>query len=180
MILLFEGVDKSGKSSLLNDFCQYLISQQINFDEFKNKIKPEGKVEMSIGRTAGIYLGAYQLASNKHYPVLFDRSHITEVVYSSRRGYEALDYFDWLSYEEKQNDMLLVYTSAPVSVIKKRFEQDAEDYIKPEEIETLLNRFDIYLKQTKLPKLKLSSIDDRLANVSKLINFLQDHGYFRN
>lgn len=180
MILLFEGVDKSGKSSLLNDFCQYLISQQINFDEFKNKIKPEGKSELSIGRTAGIYLGAYQLASNKYYPVLFDRSHITEVVYSSRRGYEALDYFDWLSYEEKQKDMLLVYTSAPVSVVKKRFEQDGEDYVKPEEIETILNRFDIYLKRTKLPTLKLSSIDDRTNNVSELINFLKEHGYFRN
>ena len=179
MILLFEGVDKSGKSTLLNDLCNYLISKERNFELFKNKIKPEGKKEFSIGRTAGIYLGAYQLASQNSHLSLFDRSHITEIVYSNRRGYEALDYFDWLEFEEKQKDMLLVYTSAPEGVIKKRFELDGEDYIAPEEIRSILNRFDIYLERTVLPTIKLSSLDAREANLEKLINFLQTNGYLR-
>lgn len=180
MILLFEGCDKAGKSTLLNDFCNYLIDKSIPFDVFKNKIKPDGKKELSIGRTMGIYLGAYQLASQNNGITLFDRSHLTEIVYSSRRGYEALDYFEWLSFEEKQKDMLLVYVSAPEGVLKKRFKEDDEDYISEDEIRTILNRFEIYLKTTKLPTLTLSSIDDRKMNIDALINFLQENGYLRN
>ena len=76
MLILIEGIDKAGKGTVIEDLLKIYPAAIV----FKNKIKPVGKDEISVGRTAGIYLGAYQLAKKLPSIVLFDRSHITEIV----------------------------------------------------------------------------------------------------
>lgn len=170
MIILFEGVDKAGKSTILKD-----VQSVLSCSTFKNTaIKPTDE-DFDPVKLAGFYIGAYELAQNlrEEGHILFDRSHITEIVYSNRRGYSALDLFNWLEYEEKLSNFLVVYMSAPVDVIKKRFVTENETYLSAEEIEGTLDLYDSYLSVSKLRVIRLSSLDSRLDNLEKVIQALR-------
>jgi thymidylate kinase len=168
-IILVEGCDKSGKSTIIRDlqkiFPQHLL--------FKNNIKPEDNKLETIGKIAGIYLGAYQASNLLDFRSIYDRCHLTEIVYSYRRGYESSKYFNWLEYEEQYlKDACIIYMTAPKELIKFRFKTDNETYIGAEEIESILDRYEQYLKITKLPVLRLSSLYERDKNLLKTVKFL--------
>ena len=171
-ILLIEGVDKVGKTTLINDLKQLFPSAKV----YKNNIKPEDKRETTIGRTTGIYLGFYQIAiANPEEVIIFDRSHITELIYAYRRGYNPLTYFNWFNYEKKVllGSTVIIYLSAPIQVITRRFKEDNETYISKEEIQPIVSGYELYLRKTSLPKIKLSSLDLRSDNIKKVFNGLE-------
>lgn len=172
MNIIIEGCDKTGKSTIIQDLKKIYTSATV----FKNLLKPEGKDGVTIGRAAGIYLGAYQFANTVGGMNIFDRGHITEVVYSQRRGYNSLEHIDWLGYEQMLLDRTcVIYMSAPEETIVKRFETENETYISKEEVHNILEGFDAYLSMTKLPVLRLSSLDDREQNIAKFLTFIQDN-----
>ena len=174
MILLFEGCDKAGKSTLISDFRTFYTRDGLIPVLFKNSIKPINSSDFERGKITGIYLGAYQLAQ-KLGDCIFDRSHITEVVYSHRRGYDALEKFDWKEFEAISpllKDAAIVYLSAPVEELKKRFDSDKEEMIEKSEISEILNRYNFYLETTSLPIIVLSSTDSREENLEKLLSFV--------
>lgn len=169
MLILIEGVDCSGKTTLIQDLLGGISDSSV----FKNNIKPEGKTLFSIGRTAGIYLGAYRLAQALKTDVIFDRSHITEIVYSPRRGYQSLEYIDWPAIEEEmKSNACVIYVSAPKEIIERRFKEKGEDYIAEEEIEGLLIGFDEYIKGCKLPLIEISSLNSRYKNLVEVEEFI--------
>ena len=168
MIILIEGCDKTGKTTLKNDIAKLFPG----FKHFKNPIKPPERDPVEIGRISGIYQGAYHLSKSIG-PVVFDRGHITEVVYGHRRGYDALNYTRWYDLEkELKGHAVVIYMSAPPAVVQKRFEKDKEDFIDPGEIVGILNRYTEYFEECRLPVLKLSSLDSQDENMTKVINFL--------
>lgn len=175
MLILIEGVDKCGKSTIGKD----IRDATVGLCTFKNVIKPEDKKEATIGRTSGIYIGAYQFALCNSLSTLFDRSHITEIVYSSRRGYESIAHIDWKFYENTilKGQTLLIYMTAPAKVIAERFITEKEDYVSQDEIQTLLDRYETYLATTELPLLRLSSLDSRQENLRKAIDKMRELGY---
>ena len=172
MLILIDGCDKTGKSSIISDISAVLPGMPI----FKNNTKPEDKKEFTIGKLVGIYLGAYRAAMMKG-STIFDRSHITEIVYSHRRGYSSLEHFDWFAYEEEVllGNAVVIYMSAPKELIHKRFKEDKETYVDPKEIEGILDRYDDYLGMTSLPVLQLSSTEDRQKNLLDAVTFLTNH-----
>lgn len=175
MLLLIEGCDKAGKSTIVRELRKTFPRSV----QFKNMIKPEDREQTTIGRIAGIYLGAYQFAKqiqerNNTFHTIFDRGHITEIVYSHRRGYESTKSIDWLRYEREllSSDTVLIYVSAPPTVIRERFETDKETYIDQAEIEGILERYEDYLRITEIPTLKLSSLDAPVSNLIKIVQFI--------
>lgn len=171
MIVLIEGIDKSGKTTLIREISRILPGSTV----FKNKIKP-GKGDLEIGRIAGIYQGAYQLANAGTKLILFDRSHITEIVYSYLRGYESSSKITWnLIERELLQGAVIIYNYAPPSVIQRRFKEEKEEYLPTEEIEHILNRYEACLDSTTLPVLPLSSLDPVDSNVAKAIEFISNH-----
>lgn len=175
MIIILEGIDCSGKSTLLDDIYHKVYEGTSRF-AFKNPWKPEGKDPFMIGRTAGIYLGAYEAAMQSGTDVIFDRGHITELIYSAKRGYDANKYFRWDLYEidKLERNAVLIYMSAPASVLQERFKKEKEDYLSIADIDVILRRYEEYLEETPLRTLKLSSLDPRKLNVMKVVNFLNE------
>ena len=170
MIILVEGIDKSGKTTFINTLKTHIPSTRI----FKNAIKP-GKGDVEIGRIAGVYQGAYQFANmikDKNF-IVFDRSHITEIVYSYLRGYESSEKIDWRKIEgELLKDAVIVYNYAPPSIISQRFKTDKEDYVREEEILNIITRYEAYLESTKIPYVTISSLDSVDSNLAKVVTFI--------
>lgn len=169
MLVLVEGVDKCGKTTLLSDLHEHLPGVRT----FKNMIKPEDKSLHTIGRITGIYQGVYQVFENDEL-VLMDRSHITELVYSPRRGYSSRDHFNWRLLEDQLN-ACVIYMSAPIDVVSQRFKEDNETYVDVAEIDSLVSGYEEYLRNTDLSVLWLSSLDSRESNLIKAIKFIGDN-----
>lgn len=168
MIVLVEGVDKTGKDTLIKD-----LSEVFNARVFKNSYKPAGNEELAIGYIAGIYNGIYQFLKDEKEIVILNRSHITEIVYSFKRDYESLEHIDWIEVEkELLKDACIIYMTAPDDVICERFKTDKEDHTLPEEISRLKFRYSLHLALTKIPFKVLSSIEDREKNLAAAMGFI--------
>lgn len=170
MIIIIEGIDKSGKTTLIKDLYAALPAAV----RVKNTIKPDGSKEISIGKIIGVYNGIYNVAGKFENPVILDRSHLTEIVYSAKRGYQALDYFDWRALE-RELDAIVIYMSAPKNTIKQRFIADKEDYLTVPEIDMIMTGYTDQIAKTSLPVLRLSSTDDRQTNLAEVIRFIGKH-----
>ena len=173
MLILVEGCDKTGKTTLISDLKKHFPGLTI----IKNEFKPTGNNPTSIFGTIGQYLGMYQyhFQTNDNRMIALDRSHITEIVYSQLRGYNSLEYFKWYDYENQhEKDFLVIYMSAPTEVIAKRFKEENETYLSAEQINQVVQGYEQYLRDSNLPRLMLSSLDDREKNLLKAIKAIAE------
>lgn len=173
MIVLIEGIDKAGKTTIVNRLKQIFPSAIF----CKNSFKPEGADPYDIGRMTGIYLGIYQLAKQSKDQLIFlDRGHITEIVYGRiKRGYDSLQYFNWEHYEkELKKYMKVIHVSAPVSVIQDRFIKEKEEYLVADEINKILTEYDIYMNNTSLSSIRIFGNNDKESNIAEIIKFIGD------
>ena len=175
MKILIEGIDKSGKSSIVKEL-QKLFPSAVTF---KNKLKPV--VEDDSARTSGIYLGAYQMANCLDKITLFDRSHLTEIVYARKRCYDAEVFFNWPEYEKSMlKDTLLIYMSAPVEIIKTRFKKDNETYLSESEIDWILDGYERYLSKTNLKFIRLDSTTEMTKNLAEVVQALAFYKIYKH
>lgn len=170
MLILFEGVDKSGKSSLLRELVKIL-----EYPMIKNTYKP---TKYSKDFLAGVYAGAYQslLSCYPSKNIFIDRSHITEVVYGRViRNYDALLTFNWHLFEQERlrENAIIIYMSAMEETIDGRMFSEGEAYLKPNQINRITNAYHDYLSACSLPLLELSSEDRMDANILQAIMFIQ-------
>lgn len=151
MLILFEGVDKSGKSTLLNNFKN---SGAGNSGSWKNFVFKPNSTVFSQGKIEGLYLGFYEAAkemSRGRYPFLLDRSHITEIAYAPVKRNYSPDHNMWLEYE-KTLDAIVVYVETPVHTILERIEKLGDDYVREEEeIRSIGRAYATYLSLSSLP-----------------------------
>jgi len=179
MLILTEGVDKSGKSSLINE-----LSRIFKYPVIKNPYKPtEYSKEFIAGFYAGLYKGLLSCyAPSEHF--ILDRSHITEIVYGRVvRSYNALEVFDWVKYEKDNllDKAVIIYMSASQETIYERCEREKEEYLNFDLIEDITNTYFDYLNQvSSLPSLHLSSENTMNHNIIHSLKFLEQYGYLRN
>ena len=173
MILLFEGLDKVGKSTLIRNF-QDLSQMPV----FKNPIKPD-KLVYSHGFVNGTYFGAYLAAKLSGKDIIFDRSHITEIAYAKvKRGYEPQEK-DWLDWEElNKHYVVVVYVTAPLDTIRERFKTDKEEYLVDEDIDAINTKYNEYLKESKLSIISVDGSLDRQRMLTQLVVQLQNLGFW--
>jgi len=176
MILLFEGLDKVGKSTLIRNF-QDLSQMPV----FKNPVKPDKFSIFSHGFVNGTYFGAYLAAKLSGRDMIFDRSHITEIAYAKvKRGYDPEEDY-WLDWEEKNKHyVVVVYITAPLDTIKQRFKDDKEEYVVDEDIDAINTKYNEYLDPKRSP-LSIIFIDgslDRQRMLSQLVIQLQNLGFW--
>lgn len=184
MNLIFEGIDKAGKSTLIHEITKQLIRRGYFVYNHKNAVKPDSDLTIwnhgrCLGKLSGIYLGMYQLANHISFRKtfhLFDRGHITEIVYGKvKRHYNVLNYINWPDYEEKylKDNTLVIYCTASYSDIEKRFLSDNEDKTKIEEVAEIMDQYDKYFEKSKLRRLEVSSSGYAYEkNAEFIINYL--------
>lgn len=145
MMILFEGPDKSGKTTLLRNIAEVRPNSGI----WKNTIfKPNSSV-YSQGKIAGLYLGFYEamkIGGDGRYPLFVDRSHITELVYAPiKRNYEP-DIVFWREYEPTM-DAVVVYVDTPADIMLKRLMAEGDDYVNPDELVRIKFAYDDYFRR---------------------------------
>jgi thymidylate kinase len=171
MILLFEGVDKAGKSTLIKNF-QDLSGMK----SYKSPIKPTADL-YDIGFINGQYYGTYNLARVSNQDFIFDRSHITELCYAEvKRGYKPQTKF-WAEWEElNKHWVTVVFIDAPLETLERRFEEDKEEYLKKNEIKFIAEKYEEYFKTSKLNLIYIDGSRDRQGMLSQLVIQLNNLG----
>lgn len=111
-------------------------------------------------------------------PIFIDRFHIGELVYGSIFRPETID----KEVEEqlyKMEEMLLkenvkmIYIKADINTVIQRVKERGDWYIKPENIKTIMNKYDEKLRKSKLPIYTLDTSNNitgkDILNVMKFI-----------
>ena len=154
MLIIIEGMDKTGKSTL----CNYLLKNLPDAFLLKNGEKPKDDSKEERDKIKSAYEKIFDAYSSsfKNSVLIVDRFLISEFVYSYKRGYEAMKDRELLDMIDKLYYMnaLIIYCNVDKKIIEKKFIEDKEDYTKVEEIEYLLKRYDISLSLfEKIPKI---------------------------
>lgn len=168
MLLLFEGVDKSGKSTLLRNFRDAYP----NSGYWKNTIYKPNSAVLSRGIIQGLYLGFYEAAKQMirgRYPFAVDRSHITEIVYAPiKRNYEP-DIAFWREYED-QLDAIVIYVDTPPSTVINRLNIEGDDYVSIDDVIRIKYGYDDYFHRfTRLSVIRIDGSKTEAEMLQELI-----------
>lgn len=170
MLILVEGCDKSGKSSLIRE-----LSKLLDFPVWKNQIKPDNSLA-SNKLINSIYLTAYTVVQASKQSMIFDRSHITEFVYARvLRNYDPLP-----GYLEVTNELvtrfyknvLVIQMTAPTAVIRDRFVSDGETFVTAEQIDMIKEEYKILQESDLLNTLVLDSTNTMEYNIGLVLQEL--------
>lgn len=148
MIIILEGPDCAGKSSLAQHICE-----KFKFESFKetlsyaDRLKPEYN-----GYNHYLQLSEYIVGSGKNYVV--DRFHIGEVVNPIVRkdGRKPLTVTEIINIENALTKKTLIINCAPSEeFIKKAFRERGEEVAKEEDIKYLLYLYQLFFYISNLP-----------------------------
>ena len=151
MMIIVEGMDKTGKTTL----CNYLMKILPEAYLLKNGCKPlDSSIEErnKIKKAYDIILKAYNTVF-KEQILIVDRFILSELVYSIKRGYEAKNDTEIVEYikflEDMENEVVIVYCSTSSELIEQRFISENEEYAKIGDIVPLMSRYEEFLKLFK-------------------------------
>lgn len=162
-MLIVEGLDGSGKTTLINNLLNH--GGQL--------LKPSN-IDNSLQK--------YQLLLNKSSDKsIMDRSFISEMVYgkvlTNRTKLTEQEYYELLNLYSKYNSNI-VYLYAPKSILLKRRNNDLKDkFVLSKYYEELLNEFQKHLDQANnfLPVFKINTYENNqqeaTLKVKKLTKF---------
>jgi len=170
MNIVFEGVDKAGKTSLINEFVRRRFSEgeewyPVKFSNpviskrIQEKWVHDVRVEPIMqAETLSEYFGTFKLmkaARLNH--LLFDRFFLGEFIYCNLRGYRYIKseegyWIDIFNKLMRETDTILIYVKASKDTIIKRMRQDGGDVFTNEErVEEILVAYERILRETNIP-----------------------------
>ena len=157
-IIIFEGVDCSGKSSLANKLSKKVKNGIL----IKSNYKPDSSNTSEIKKQ---YLKILLSINNSIWTqdeyIILDRYHLSQVVYSIMRGHDDLDdpWYNW--FESNlclgKNDACLIWVDEPEHVIISRLNGRGDEHIKEEDVHMLRERYAKAYARSNLPKIKVDS-----------------------
>lgn len=172
MIYIVEGIDKAGKSTVIEDLKRLLPDAVV----FKLKNKPTGGSAEEREKVLLCYDELFHQALENHekVPVIFDRAYPSEIVYSKiNRGYDAFYVIDWWRLDDKLKDVAkFIYCFAPENVLVERFKQHKEKDLTQDQFEEVLERYDMFLGKTTLRVLPLDTTKTREQNLDEMRAFI--------
>lgn len=181
MIIILEGIDKSGKTSVIQDLEKDVLVNSIVW-KVHNKPKTGNRRDQDKIWTAYSELFHQALATHKKINVVFDRSYPSELVYSQvKRRYDAFYDLRWWELDKSlKDDVVLIYCYAPEEELKKRFFLTGEKHLTESEFPKILGRYDWFLQRTKLPTLKLDTTKSRSENIAEMQKFINEYQRHKN
>ena len=164
--IIIEGVDKSGKSTIIEK-----MKNQFEYGlAIKNMIKPKDALEEETGRIIDMYDQILRISSqsdlknpsNRNFTYILDRFYQSEIVYSILRGNDRFEEEGFMAvvdlWENKiAKDTLLVLLETDPAIVAERFKTCGEDYVKEGQIRMLQERYNRCFEMSKLPKIKLDT-----------------------
>lgn len=156
MILLVEGVDKTGKSTLVEG-----IRQKLRWPIFKFSQQPDAQT--------AVHTCLKGLNAARHFThVIFDRfPHPDDLIYApiiegTSPSREILDFHkNEIETAMLQQSVRLIYCEASIETIEARMAEakgfDVDDYVLPSHITAIIKGYEQFLDKTRLPVCRLDS-----------------------
>ena len=170
MRLIIEGCDKSGKSTLI-EHLKNIFPKAV---QLKLMTKPKDNSDEETQKLFDTYMQMYEMTNNDDYVFIFDRYYLSELVYSYIRGNDRLEtengkeYFDNLEENLKENS-LIVLLEHPAEKVAERFNTCKEDFVKPEDIKKIQDRYREVINNSKLNSIIIDTVQLGLDNSVELI-----------
>lgn len=172
MLIIVEGCDKSGKTTLSNALIKKFPGLVIKITDRPKDASPQQR-----NKIKGHYREVLSLVSqSKKFEFIFlDRFYPSEMVYSVKRGYEAMEDKDLQDIEKvvKSMDHLLVFCNPGKDAIIERIRKEADDYVTEEEDLLMLGRYQHFFERTSLNKIEV----DTSKPLDQLIKIIDDKIY---
>lgn len=184
LVILVEGIDLSGKSTLVN-----LLAKEYPGIVIKNTMRPDDGTEDETEKIKRVYTYIIDtIFQTPSYNVILDRFYPSELVYSQvKRGYEAFDDPFYTDLEDRiKNDLMdqnvfLILCKPPVETIIERFAIRDEDFIKKAEVEEIYERYESFFEGSALEnKLALDTRDTVESLLEQVVNFIEGNEHEGN
>lgn len=178
MVIVVEGVDKSGKSTLVETIAKSFPGIMIKItDKPKNSDKIErAKIITHYSRIMDL------IERNPNVNIILDRFFPSELCYSIKRGYEAKEdkFFDWVQDWFRERDHLFIFCHPGESVIEKRITDVPDDYVTKDENLMILKRYEDFFRNAKLNSLRVNTNVETQKIVEEIKKYLDEHKRYRS
>ncbi len=168
--IIIEGVDKSGKSTIIEK-----MKNQFEYGlAIKNMIKPKDASDKETRKIIRMYEHILDISENLRYTYILDRFYQSEIVYSILRGNDRFEEKNFMAIvdmweEDMVHNTLLVLVETDPAIVAKRFKTCGEDFVKEEQIKMLQERYNRAFEMSKLPKIKLDTTELGIEKSLELI-----------
>lgn len=174
MIFIIEGIDKAGKSTLINE-----LAREYPGIVMKIVDRPRNSAYQEREKIKNYYTVVMNtLVLNKGKNFILDRYYPSEICYSPKRGYEAKEdpFFLILEKDLKRkfgNDILFVFCNPGQDEIGKRFGKEPDDHVSLDEALEILERYEEFFDKTILNKIMVDSRKDPKVIVEQIKKHLE-------
>lgn len=152
MIIIIDGIDKTGKTTFINTLMKKTPCIML-----KNQHKPNTEDDAKLKQS---YYAIYKFLKKNHkkYTIILDRYYMSQLVYSVLRGKDSFndDWYTKLENKLCKLDHLYVQCVINPELLLKRHITEPDDYLKIEKLNTIYNRYDLFFHITKLDKVQLN------------------------
>lgn len=160
MMYIFEGVDHSGKDSLINTLRRFKNIPVFDGSNAYDQEDCPPLVEDPVEFQKAIGWEIVQFCKQTNYDVIINRFTWSEIVYSLtlKRSID-LNWYLYTMEKELQSVAKIIYVHAPVEVILDRInssQRKKSDLIRAS-IPSLLKEYDRLIAQTKIPVYKVNT-----------------------
>jgi len=153
MLIIFEGSDLSGKSTIAEAVAKKLPESYLTKMCHRPKNNSESEVAKVYKRYWNIvewYKLIYTLSQGKDTMIL-DRFYPSEAVYSYKRDYDAMDdkrIIELDTYIDTQFNALIVYCEPPNDILEQRLKDRGDDFVDVNDLGKIRSRYHNFLEFT--------------------------------
>lgn len=152
ILIILEGCDNSGKTTLAQN-----IEKVTNASTYKFTRTPKDDTDLSFEKLKTHYTTFVEtISQTKCYYHIADRLHLSQMVYSIKRGRDMLT-DPWFQQFEREFVMplqhILVLCDPPQDVVESRMKVRGDDYIKIQEIPLIMQRYKLAFEKSILDKM---------------------------
>jgi thymidylate kinase len=150
MIIILEGPDGAGKSTMIEELKRHYL-MQINSTPERVQVWRAGPFPEGSNPWTEYVVPISQLVPTRDYLILIDRWHLGELIYGPLlRGQSRLSMAqrDWIDGYLKSLGVVMVYLRATVEELTHRLGERGDDLIKAEQLPYLLDAYDAIANST--------------------------------
>ncbi len=172
MLICFEGLDKSGKSTLIEE----VLRQRPMCMVFRKPVPESLSPDDFSAYFRGVGMAVASIHGRVPKPILVDRSYISDWVYSNG---EFLGWHRWAEWEFEVVEIsqaAIVYVSVSRDTQAQRLRDSPDPYCSEDDVIEFQRRYEDYFKRTSLPVIRVNGSGDISANATRVVSLI-DNGH---